>query len=197
MAASRSRATRSRLDGDRAKKFPTALRATLKSIRKFWPGDVRPGPGRKPSKFAGMFLQTFNEVTGVYGAKPKTESALIRGINRLEGNGEVEISDITFGKLRAYADYIGLPVGMLLVYTFAASFEAQGRQRQTILGLLRQCSSALTALERFAQEAPASENIFHEPVAGAVSSEYYAKLQGLQIMSKAFGPLMSNRKLDK
>src|SRR5262249_8445537 len=100
MGTKRSRATLAHANCDRAKKFPSYLRATLKSLRRFWPEAVRPGRGRTPLKFAQQFLGIYNEVTGIYGKKPITESALKRVIDRLEGNGEVDISEITFAKIR-------------------------------------------------------------------------------------------------
>jgi hypothetical protein len=188
--------TAPRPDGDPFKRFPNGLRATLKSIRKFWHGAfVHEGAERNVDNFAKRFLTTYNEVASRYGRKPKTQASLKSLINKLESSGE-EGTDITFTKMRAYAEFVGIPTGLLLLFSQAVSHEAQGRNREEIKEFIIRCRLALGALENYAARARTNATIFHNRAGGHdPRAEYYAQLDSLTLMCRNYADDQSVRQI--
>jgi hypothetical protein len=184
MVTKRPRGIVPRNDGDPHKRFPNGLRATIKSIRKYWPRGVYSGPGRSTLKFAGKFSETYNEVMSRYGQKPTSEGALVRVINKLEGSGDQERSDITFAKMRAFAAFVGIPTGLLLVFSQLVSYEAQGRSREDMLAFVAACRAAINALEGYANGLDSASKGFHGKVKDGAG--YHARLEGLLTMVDAY-----------
>jgi len=182
MARQRSHGTTAHPHGHKSKKFPNGVKATLKSIRRFWPRDIRPGPGRSVKRFtSGEFLSVYNQVQAHYGLKKsKSETALANIVGRLEGSGDKFISDLRFSDLRAYALFTGIPTGLLLVFTQAVTYEVQGRGREHIGVFLDHCCRAMLALEKYARDTPLDGTAFHESkVDDCGDVEIKARLQGL------------------
>jgi len=190
----RPRRTAPRPDGDPFKRFPNGLRATLKSIRKFWHGAfVHEGAPRNAGNFAKRFLATYNEVASRYGRKPKTQASLKSLINKLESSG-VEGTDITFSKMRAYAQFVDLPTGLLLLFSQAVSQEAQGRTREEINEFIIRCRLAIGALESYAVRGHINATIFHIRDGDDPRAEYDAQLDSLALMCRNYSDDQSVRR---
>jgi len=181
-----------RKDGDEHKKFPNGLKATLKAIRKFWSpkkrSEFRRGHGRTPLKFAEQFMGTYNRVGSYYREDEKSAEAIAAAISRLEGSGKVNLSDINFWKLRAYAEFVEVPSSILLLFAQLTSYEGQGRSRQEITNFLNNCASAVCALQRYIEANSDRKHLFHERLSEDENQvEFIARLAGLYNMSAAFG----------
>jgi hypothetical protein len=182
----------SRKDGDQYKRFPNGLKATLKAIRKFWNPkerwEFRPGVGKTPLVFAQAFAAAFNRVGSYYGGAEKTPEKIAGAIRKLEGSGKKQISDITFWKIRAYAEYVELPTSLFLLFAQMTSYEAQSHSREEIQSFLRRCIRALSALDAYITKEEKNSELFHHQIAEDINHlEYIAVLKGLYLMRDAFG----------
>jgi hypothetical protein len=184
----RPRGTVAYEDGDPAKKYPNGLRATIKSVRKFWPLiDARAhGTGRNTRDFAAELLPTYNEVAARYSDETRSTTALKRVIEKLEGGGPDEASGIDYVKMRSYAGHVGLPVGLLILFSQAVSYEAQNKGRPYLLDFVRRSLCAIEALEHLLAQ-KGDDNLLHFPVSrDDGKTEYLARLIGLKDMRTAF-----------
>jgi hypothetical protein len=175
-----------RADGEKRKRFPDGLKATIKSIRKFWPGDVRPGDGRSVERFATKFQPAYNASARRYSYKlvdAEHVGSLASILRRLEGSGEKNLSDISFYKMRAFAEYVEVPTSLLVLFAQCVSYEAQGRGRDHVLRFIRECQASIDALETYLREQDNDSTALHEPRGPKGGGEYLARLAGLSRMA--------------
>ena len=177
MPIRRPRGIVARPDFHAGKKFPNGIKATIKSIRKSWPREVSERAPRTPEAFGALLLETYNGISARYGTDPSDPTKLARIIERLEGSGDSDDTDINFAKLRAYSDFIGIPTGLFLIYTQLVSLERHGKSRSELANRLSKIRSALEVLEQYVAD-PANEGLlFHQPL---TENEYQALLAGLK-----------------
>lgn len=181
----RSVGTSPKEDRDPTKLFPNGIKATLRSIRKFWPGDIR-DEERSPHDFAKDFLYVYNKTHEKYGRKPPKEvPALKRVVDRVEGNGKSDSRNLCYAQLKAYAEYVEeIPVPVLLLFTQCVSAEQHGRPRKYIIDILQRAECVAKALQGYVNDGDEGELLFHKP--NVDSSSYHARLKGLDIALKAF-----------
>lgn len=183
--------TIARKDGDKDKRFPNGLKATLKAIRKYWcpqlRSDFKHNVGRTPLKFAADFRATYNRVGGYYSETVRSQEAIAAAVCRLEGNGSVNVSDIKFWQLRAYAEYVEVPSSLLLLFGQLVSYESQGHSREEIANFASNCANAIRAIQLYMSQKE-GDCLFHKKLSESeFEVEFVAILKGLYKMSSAFG----------
>ena len=176
-------------DSSPHKKFPNGLKSVLKSIRKFWPNDISTEIRNDRAFAKGPFGTRFNMVAGYYGKKSKGPSALKKRIEKLEANGKYG-TDISFYEMRAYAEFVGLPTGLLLVYTQLVSVEAEQKGdkagREHVSAELQKMILGMRALEAYLVSASSKAPALHDPDKDPEGVVFQARMAGLRAMSAAY-----------
>ena len=174
------------------KKFSDGVRATFKSIRKVWERGKGQPPalrtfknGRSVEDFVEDFASTFKAMQQHYGAiKPN------RNIVKLVENIEMGETELPFYQERAYSGYVGLPTGVLMLFTNTMSDATQRHTKQSVLNLLSSSLAAIEALRAHIDQAPDLKDALYLPVKeGEEGLEYIAKLEGLLKMVEVFQAL--------
>lgn len=109
-------ATVERKDGSAGKRNPHSIRLALLAIRKFWNfKSTEKVKFRNVFEFVEHFQPIYERVVGKYPnyEKPKNAEQNQRVISRLE-SGSASYSYID---LRCYAEFVGIPTSLLLIYT--------------------------------------------------------------------------------
>jgi len=98
-------------------------------------------------------------------------------------------TDIVFYKMRAYAEFVGVPTGVLLVYTQLASEEAeqptQSMDRAAALAHLRKMIEAMNALDTYIGSKKRGSAL-HNAKQDEEGLKFQVKIGGLLAMSKAY-----------
>jgi len=174
-------------DGDRRKKVPNSLRAIVRAIRKWW--DNKGVKDRNLDEFAVLFEPCYSEISGHYKGN-KINTGVSGVVERLEGTG-----DIKFHEIRAISHYVGLPSGLLLLYSQCLGDAIRGEKadgnphvaREYVLNLLRSSQVALGAAADFLEaQSSTGDAMFEVLIRNSDSLAYAAKLEPLRVMADAF-----------
>lgn len=169
--------------------FPDALKALLKAVREYFPEEV--GKQKKPrsrKRFVEKtaFFGIYVDVCKQYGYEGIERAEIVaKTISHLESDSKKDGgTDINFARLRAYADFIGIPVGLFLIYSQLVSLERHDlNNRNELRDQLGKLKRAIEALQTYLDtEKPPC---FHVPVKG-FSDRYEARLGGLRVATEAF-----------
>ena len=144
-----------RPDGDPKKRFPTGISSTILAIQNYWLSLADGGDEHlTPLQFCneGKFAATYERVTQHYRGirkKARTRTAIARMIHRVVNGNQ----DIEFFHLRAFAEHVGLPTGLLLIFTQLVSTESRAIQqgqdgKAEAIDLVRRVKSVMELAER-------------------------------------------------
>ncbi len=151
--------TKVRPDGDDEKIFPTGISATVLAIQNYWL-SLTNGADEflKPEDFCagGNFIEVYSKVANHYAGiikKPKKPGGIARMIHRISNGKE----GVQFFHLRAFAEFVGLPTGLFLLFTQMASDERRALEdnlkgdhrdpREEALTFIRRVKKTIEAVE--------------------------------------------------
>jgi hypothetical protein len=189
------------------RKFSEGIKGTIIAICKYWSRAYPDNPAdatfkilpekRDRALFVENFLPTFERIEEHYPGQPLTTN--------LEGRIRdilTEAHEIKFYEMRAFAEFVGLPTGVWMLFTNVLSDATQGKSKDDIINLLESSEAAIGALRLYlANELKPSTNRRPEGVRvkkfsdllftvasppSSASVRYKAHLEGLGEMSKAF-----------
>jgi hypothetical protein len=188
--------------GDPKKKFSDGLKATLRAISRYW---ARPFGAEKRAilvtsrltreVFREEFEPIYREIEGHYGGVSPNKN-LTRTIKEINQGS----TELPFFVMRAYAEYVGLPTGLLLLFSNVMSDITQDDAPERVLNLLESSKVSIEALIRFLENAHESggdlrNSLFEDNGQDELGRRRYnARLEGLEKMSTAFNSGRLTRK---
>jgi hypothetical protein len=184
-----------RRGGHPKKKFSDGVRSTLKSIAKYWPASAEQLEGksielltrkRSVDDFVADFEETFRRIQDHYGGVSK-DANLKKKITVIHA-GDTELP---FYEARAYADYLGVPTGLMLLFTNCMSDITQEHEPAAVINLLKSSQAAIDALVSYLENAAKDGGDVHSAMYETIAVdkdglEYIADLRGLAAMVAAF-----------
>jgi len=186
--------TKVRPDGDLKKRFPNGISSTILAVQYYWHELKNNGQaGLTPEKFCDEagFRKVYQDIVDLYPgirkkANPAEGDGLARMIHRL-ANGT---QDIEFFQLRAFAQYVGLPTGLFLLFTQMVSDERRSIEQhrdphEASLKLLGQVRKAIEAAETCIENNRNELRIFTHAY-DEVGAKQMAKARTLKVWSDAF-----------
>jgi len=187
--------TKNRPDGHAEKRFPTGISSTILAIQNYWPSLTMDKPEHlTPEQFCeqGKFIDAYERVIKLYpGIKKKAAArgGVTRMIHRL-CNGK---QDIEFYQMRAFAEYVGLPTGIFLLFSHFVSEEHHAIQdgvssRDRLLTFVRRLKRVIETAESQIQTSVDTEHVFNhiydEP--SGPMDKHMAKALALKAWSDAY-----------
>ena len=120
-----------REDGTKEKKFPNGVSVTVKAMVQSWiplsNGDPTSRLSRREFIEQSNFVEVYDRIAAKYGGvrrKPKTKGSTASMLNDLTFGRH----DLPYYKLRALAQFVGLPTGMFVLFTQCVSAERDARE---------------------------------------------------------------------
>lgn len=183
-AKSRTPKNARKADGVRQKRGPYSLYAVLRAIRRRWgnPADS----DRLVEDFTPLFVPYFTDVISRYPGAYAEAKNVRQFIERTESTNV----DLRYYALRAYADYVGLPTGLLLLYSHVVGDARAGKSGSEMVQFLRQSALAVQSLAAFIEQQPDPLAAFSNEPASA--TKYNARVEGLARMHDAFSGAASS-----
>lgn len=178
-----------RLDDDPNKTFPTSISRIIEAIVERWETDgIRPKDHKKRDlkEFAldPNFLRAFENVRATNQGLEKVRSNMAPMVGQLvRGQQRAE-----FYKLRAFADYVGLPPGLLILTAQLASEERRDQRDQNVNPKQR-VEALAAALSRFSEALLLMIREEDAPIFASPKSSvkgYAFKIEALRALVDAF-----------
>jgi hypothetical protein len=175
-------------DGDERKYFPNGIASTILGLQYYWDEIANGGePGLTPEQFCedAKFSQTYLAVQNTYKRrKPVTDIA--KAIHRL-ANQKINID---FTDMRAFAQYVGLPTGLFLLFSQCVSEESRAGSdresaKQTALDLIRRIRRVVDCAEEYIRNRPDDRPLFRRDYDSS-GHQYLADVGVLKSWSDAF-----------
>lgn len=188
--------TKTKSDDDETKRFPNGISATVLAIQHYWKSLTIGGPDRMtPGQFCDSgFRDVYRNVIDKYRGirkrpHPDEGDGLAKAIHKLT-NGT---TDLEFFHLRSFAEFVGLPTGIFLLFTQMVSDERRAlddrtpatQMKEELLCLIRATKAVMVDAENYITEHPDLERIFTH-VYDTDGQKYMAKADVLKVWSDAF-----------
>lgn len=188
--------TKVKSDKNEDKKFPNGISATILSIQYYWENITNGAPeGITPNQFCDLgFRETYRSIIETYRgigkrADPDKTDQLPKSIHFL-CNGT---QDLHFYQLRAFAEYLGIPTGLFLLFTQMVSDERRilesGRTladaQQHAIEFIRKLKVVFESAENQIDNAGRDERIFTH-VYDNEGIEHMAKARTLKIWTDSY-----------
>lgn len=169
-------------DGAPGKNNPNSLAATLRAIRRLWAveGVDQPRRQRDFSKIFEKFVFSTIEKYPKRGFKHKSLQKLCEALERND-------RDVAYYHLRAYADFVGVPTSLLLVFSHVVGDVDRGDSREQVMELLDRVIDGCGALkDHIASPGDHRERMLVRKHPEDPDSPYNARIEGLVAMYEAF-----------
>lgn len=188
--------TKTKSDDDESKRFPNGISATILAVQHYWTSLTKGGPDRlTPEQFCEAgFRDAYKSVIQKYRGivkrpDPDQGSGLAKAIHNL-ANGKTELE---FYHLRSFAEFIGLPTGVFLLFTQMVSDERRllesgatsDNTKEDLLNLIRSTKAVMIAAEKYITDHPESQRIFTH-VYDDAGHQHMAKADVLKAWRDAF-----------
>jgi hypothetical protein len=173
-------------DGHETKRNPNGLRAAFRAIRQFW--DSKDDSARSMEEFSKLFENVCTKISSHYGGDFGGE------ISSYLSNMEADQKYIRFFEIRMYSEFLGIPTGLLLLYSQLISDEANlminnsrgFSTKEHLSELIEKSINSLNHLKETVLEYdPAKKNSFFVEMQKDKKS-YDAKIEGLSRIVSRF-----------
>lgn len=169
-------------DANPEKRHPNSIRATIRSIRKYW-HSTSMERGLTLSQFVKHFKPMYQAMEELYpGIDAHQGEGLVGVLDRIERNRR----NIDFRDLRAISQHVGVPTGVFLMFTQAVGDSTSKRDKSDIVRLLRASQASLGALAEHVENSNDEGCGLHLELTRGELFEYRAELSGLKKASEAF-----------
>lgn len=178
-----------RRSGHKKKKFSDGVRATFQAISRHWKRDIKTGKGtiveksQELDEFVNRFQKIYRRIVKHYGGLKGPNKNIKRMVRDLNA-GTVKLP---FHLQRAYAEYVGVPTGVLMIFTNIVSDATQKTSKADLLNKLESSQQAIAALIDFLKgDTRVDVSLFNDLPGKGDGRHYEAKLEGLEKMVKAY-----------
>jgi hypothetical protein len=174
-------------DGVEGKRSPNSLLATLRAIRRQWGAPA--GAAREATKdFVPLFKPSFDKIIDILPGKRREAKDLESMIQYLEGGR----ADICYYQLRAYADFLGIPTSLLLIYSHAVGDAHRGASRDDLTDWLGRMNASILALQDSIEHCSDQRDFFIDTesemrnTSKKLTIRYNSKIEGLEVICAAY-----------
>jgi hypothetical protein len=180
-------------DRDDHKQFPVGISSAVLALQYYWHEIANGGPsGLTPEQFCNLtgFGNVYGAVQDLYRKRTRVDHENCDSLGKVIHRLVNQTRNIAFVDLRAFAQFVGLPTGLFLLYTQCDSDERRcgddrAAARKTALELLQGIRRVIEATEEYIEKRPLDQPLFRR-IYDDAGEEHLADVGVLKLWADAF-----------